>query len=971
METLTLANGLAVCHVNRYETDFVYREIFVERVYSKHGIEIRPGDCVFDVGANIGLFSLFARSQAPDVRIYAFEPAPALFELLQRNLEALAGDARCLPVGLSDRDGQQTFTYYPDYTILSGFAAQAERDRDLIVAGARARTADPAARQVLHALAEGKLAQRVDHVCTLRSLSGIVDEHGIARIDLLKIDAENSELPILAGIRSEHWPLIRQLVVEVHDVASTLEPVLALLRGHGFEVTAEAAASLRHSGIANVYATRRAAGPRDRIAVAATFTANPLADGLAFWGHELGWRVDTEFAPYNQLFQELLHPQSALRSGQRGLNAVLLRFEDWLRDAPGGALDEEAWLIAMLDEFIDALDIHRQAAHRHTVVLACPESPSGPLADRPLLVRSLKARLSAALARRPRVTFIAAEGLHDSYEVDASQVFNPVADAAGHVPYRRAYYDFIATLLARSWHALAAPPSKVIAVDCDNTLWRGVCGEQEPRALRMDGANEALQRLLMRKASEGFLVCLCSKNTEEDVWNVFEHRPDMALARGVLAGARINWEPKARNVRELAAALNVGVDSVVFIDDNEAERAAMREGCPPVLAMAWPPSQARQLEHWWVLDRLSVTDEDRGRGASLRANAERASLQAGAGDYRDFIDKLALEIDFVALDGDTLERAAQLTQRTNQFNFTTRRRDAGELARLAADPAVICRAVRVRDRFGDYGIVGLVIIDGHSAPATLDTLLLSCRVLGRGVEHAMAARFGQLLAQAGTNELKLVFRPTPKNTPALRFFEQLAGDSLGDDAGEQWARIATADLAATRFDPEAMTALPPEGDGGGPPAGEPDADAVRRRERLLQRICTGLSTLRGIAAAVESFRAGRMPAPSAALSLLPMSAHGSHPSMTGDAGMLGRLLGLVAENLQRPASELDPDQPFDDWLDSFHAVDLTVALDEAFGDDIPPMLLFTHRTLREVAGFLEGRCDLSGGERPLAVAGGR
>ena len=877
----------------------------------------------------------------------------------------------CLPVGLSDKDGQQTFTYYPNYTILSGFAAQAGRDRDLIVAGAGERATGAAARQVLHALAEDKLAQRIDHVCTLRSLSGVVDECGIARIDLLKIDAENSELPILSGIRAEHWPLIRQVVVEVHDVATTLEPVLALLRGHGFNVTTEAAASLKHSGIANVYATRQAAGSRDRIAVAATFTAEPLADALAFWRHEFGWRLGTEFAPYNQLFQQLLHPQSVLRSGRGGLNAVLLRFEDWLRDAPGGAADEESRLTAVLDEFIAALDGHLQAARCHTVVLVCPESPSGFLAGQPLLAQSLKARLSAALAGRPRVTCIVAEKLHEIYEIDASQVFSPIADAAGHVPYRKAYYDFLATVLARSWHALTAPPSKVIAVDCDNTLWQGVCGEQEPQALAMDSANDALQRLLMRKAAEGFLVCLCSKNTEEDVWNVFERRPDMALKRDALADARINWEPKPRNVRELAAALNVGADSVVFIDDNEAEQAAMHEGCPPVLTIAWPPSQARHLEHWWVLDRLSVTEEDLGRGASVRANADRASLQAGAGDYADFIAKLELQIDFLPLDGDTLERAAQLTQRTNQFNFTTVRRDASELARLSEGPARLCRVVRVRDRFGDYGIVGLVIVDSHASQATLDTLLLSCRVLGRGVEHAMAARVGEMLTQTGTATLKLAFRPTPKNAPALRFFEQLAGNTRQGEGDERWACVSTADLAATRFDPRAMTAVEQQDDAIAPEAGAVDAAAVRRRERLLHRVCTGLSTLRGIAAAVEEFRATRMPAPAIAASPLLTSAREQRAPMTGETRMLRRLLDLFAQSVQRPAAELDPDEPFDDWLDSFHAVDLTVALDEAFGDDIPSTLLFTHRTLREVADFLEMRDGLSRGERPLEVAEGR
>ncbi|MGW3991333.1 FkbM family methyltransferase [Streptomyces sp. NPDC004830] len=256
----TLDNGLTVWHQNEAETRHFYEDIFEHRTYAKHGITLAPGATVVDVGANIGLFTLFAHYEAPDVRVFAFEPAPPMFELLSRNVAEHGVNATLVNIGVSDSDTQATFTFYPRSSGMSSFHpddAEERHNLSTIIANQHRAHADA---EVADLVAdEGLLDVRfeaIEFTARLRPLSAVIREQGIERIDLIKIDVQKSERQVIDGIDEQDWPKIQQMVLEVHDADGEVDRLLQLLRGHGFEVLAEQDEMYVGTDIHNIYAVR-------------------------------------------------------------------------------------------------------------------------------------------------------------------------------------------------------------------------------------------------------------------------------------------------------------------------------------------------------------------------------------------------------------------------------------------------------------------------------------------------------------------------------------------------------------------------------------------------------------------------------------------------------------------------------------------------------------------------------------------
>jgi amino acid adenylation domain-containing protein/non-ribosomal peptide synthase protein (TIGR01720 family)/FkbM family methyltransferase len=249
-----LPDGQTIVHLNRRETEFLFREIFVKYGYLQHGIEIGPGACVFDVGANIGLFSLFAAQHTAGVRLFAFEPLPAIHKVLRANVALHDLDAQIFDCALGSRDGSVELAYFPHMTGLSG-CASGDDVRETVRAYLRAQAETPLSDAELEVI----LSDRLQHEtvrCRVRTLSSVIREHGVSRIDLLKIDVEGAELHVLEGIEPEHWPAIRQIVIELHDVDGRLRRVTELLQAHGFRIATEQNTELRETNLFNLFATR-------------------------------------------------------------------------------------------------------------------------------------------------------------------------------------------------------------------------------------------------------------------------------------------------------------------------------------------------------------------------------------------------------------------------------------------------------------------------------------------------------------------------------------------------------------------------------------------------------------------------------------------------------------------------------------------------------------------------------------------
>jgi FkbH-like protein len=505
---------------------------------------------------------------------------------------------------------------------------------------------------------------------------------------------------------------------------------------------------------------------RPTLAIAATFTAEPLQPALRFLLDEAGLNLEVQFAPYNQVFQELLSRTSLLASNAQGANVVLVRFEDFVREVPdpdaAGILLERTTL-----EFLDALTRFGVQARSPTVVVAFAPSPRAPVALLPQLQRA-----ASVLKER-------AQELRGIYQLTVDETagrYDSVRDELAHIPFTEEFFASLALAITRKVHALRKPAHKVLVLDCDNTLWKGVVGEDGVDGISFPRAMLDLQRFAVDAQAGGALVCLASKNTEQDVLDVFEKRPEMVLKTEHIVAHRINWQPKAENIASLAGQLNLGLDSFVFIDDNPVECAQVRAALPQVVTLQPPESEIAQfLSRMWAFDKISVTAEDTRRTEMYRENAARQSLEASTTDIGDFIASLGLVVDIASPSEDEWPRVAQLTQRTNQFNFTTLRRTESEIRSAASEAGSSVLRVRVRDRFGEYGLVGLVVAKAEGCRLLVDTLLLSCRVLGRGVEHAMLRRLGEIAAAQNLSRVDLPIIPTAKNEPAQAFAASVAG----------------------------------------------------------------------------------------------------------------------------------------------------------------------------------------------------
>ncbi|WP_017717584.1 HAD-IIIC family phosphatase [Kamptonema formosum] len=520
---------------------------------------------------------------------------------------------------------------------------------------------------------------------------------------------------------------------------------------------------------------------RITVAIAATFTAEPVEESLSFWLSELDIPCKIEFAPYSQVFQQLLDPSSLLSHNQNGINAILLRMEDWERHEERAAVGQPLQpavkhrIESNLRDFLRALKSRAQISATPQIVCLCPPSPAAAAdANRQAFFQQMQERVKLELDSLTGTHLVTAEEVAASYPV--AQYYDPHTDELGHIPYTPAYFTALGTSIARKIARLLAPPHKVILLDCDGTLWKGVCGEDGATGIEIDPPRQALQEFMVAQRDAGFAVCLCSKNSEPDVFEVFERRREMPLKREHLVSWRINWQPKSENIKSLAAELNLGPDSFILIDDSPIECAEVQANCPEVLTLQLPASPEeipRFLQHVWAFDHLKVTEEDKKRTAHYQQNAQREKLLSEAPTLESFLESLNLKIQIAPMEPHQIARVSQLTLRTNQFNFTAVRRSESEIQQLSQS-GLECITCNVKDRFGDYGLVGAIIFLADSDAIIADTFLLSCRALGRGVEHRMLAKLGEIALERGLGHVELSYIPTQKNQPALNFLESVA-----------------------------------------------------------------------------------------------------------------------------------------------------------------------------------------------------
>ena len=337
--------------------------------------------------------------------------------------------------------------------------------------------------------------------------------------------------------------------------------------------------------------------------------------------------------------------------------------------------------------------------------------------------------------------------------------------------------DFIAWW-NKKLDSIALKRKKCLVLDLDNTLWGGVLGEEGIEGIKIGGdypgkAFFYWQEALLELSKSGVILTICSKNNEQDVLDAWKKNPFMVLKKENFAAWRINWTDKATNIQELAKELNIGLDSFVFIDDNPTERELIKQMLPMVSVPDFPtqpyelPIFFKQLvEDYFKV--YSVTNEDKKKTEQYKANAKRAHAAASFTDFSAFLRSLDIQITIEAANDFNIQRIAQMTQKTNQFNLTTKRYTDTDIQGFIKQGWKIW-CISVADKFGDNGITGAIMV---TPEGEIDTFLLSCRILGKGIEFAFVKKIIAMLKIEGVTNLKASYLPTAKNAQVREFWDK-------------------------------------------------------------------------------------------------------------------------------------------------------------------------------------------------------
>ena len=505
------------------------------------------------------------------------------------------------------------------------------------------------------------------------------------------------------------------------------------------------------------------------------------------------WRLDLEVlvGGFNTYAQELLDGASALYAYDPAIVILAVQAQDvapdlWTNFADLEPAEVNAAIRRVLDSFQRWVGALRSRSRAHLVLqtLEIPEIVRYGIYDAQCgngqaeAVRSINRGLADLARERSGVYLLDYDALVGRY--GRLRWRDERKWLAYRMPVSAECLPFLAHEYLRFVVALTGKGCKALVVDLDNTLWGGVIGEDGMEALEIGpnypgAAYLELQRAVLDLYRRGVLLAVCSRNNESDALEVLEHHPQMLLRPHHFASLRINWDDKARNLREIAAELNIGTDALAFLDDSPTERAWVQNQIPDVTVIELPRDPmdyARALRDSPVFDRVALTDEDRDRCRYYADERLRRNLQEEAGSLEDFQKSLETRAQVAFVSPAAAGRVAQLTQKTNQFNLTTRRYSEQQILEMANDSSFRVYSIRAADCFGDSGIVGAAITRFDGEGCEIEEFLLSCRVLSRGLETSLLAVLAENARSAGLRKLVGWFLPTKKNIVAREFYAQ-------------------------------------------------------------------------------------------------------------------------------------------------------------------------------------------------------
>jgi FkbH-like protein len=549
-----------------------------------------------------------------------------------------------------------------------------------------------------------------------------------------------------------------------------------------------------------------------------SFTVEPMVPLLRAGGALMGLELTVGVGPLGAYMQEVLEGESGLYRFRPDTVIVAVQTRDiapqlWEDGVPGAGL--AAVVAEVLGHFTALVERLRSDSPADLILHALeePVHPSWGVLDgqRPdgqaAAVQEINQGLRRLVSRWPGVYLLGYDRLVANY--GRLQWHDERKWLLVRLPMRAECQPVMVNEWLRYLVPLAGRGVKVVVTDLDNTLWGGVLGEDGPEGIQVGiehpGAHyRALQQTLVDFARRGILLAVCSKNDEPEALAAMDSHPGMLLRSSAFAATRINWTDKSQNLREIAGELNVGLDALAFLDDSPVECERVRRELPEVTVIELPrepAAYAATVRRHPGFERLALSQEDEARGELYRVQKERVTAQRQFGTVEEFYESLRQEVVMALVDPAHEQRVAQLTQKTNQFNLTGRRYSEAEIHELARREGARVFEVSVRDRFGDNGIVGVIVFRYTAGVGVIETMLMSCRVIGRTVETAMMALLVRFGRQLSLQWIEGWFVPTAKNGPARDFYanHQFAQVEAGE-AGTRWRLpVESCSLACPRW----------------------------------------------------------------------------------------------------------------------------------------------------------------------------
>lgn len=539
-----------------------------------------------------------------------------------------------------------------------------------------------------------------------------------------------------------------------------------------------------------------------KVALLSSFSIEFIHDSLIAFGFANGLRLQIYQPGFGLIRQEMLAPDSGLYAFTPDVTILAIAGEDWLPEIYTDFMDADTSsgiLSGVIEKFrqeVGALArTFRGTSTTPLLVhnLAQPRFRRAGIAD--LRLPGGQAKLVADLNRALGETL---SDLVDVHIVDyaalvshfgAQHWYDSRMRLYAKAPIANGMLGNLSQEYMKYFRALGGLAKKCLVVDLDNTLWGGVIGEDGMGGIQLGpnypgSAFVEFQRVILDLYRRGVILAVASKNNPADVDAVFLNHQFMLLRKENFTEMEIHWEPKSDSLRRIAKRLNIGLEHMVFADDNPAECEQVRRELPMVTVIHLPHRPellAETLCAEGLFDTLDLSDEDRRRGQLYQQRAQAETMRSASSNIEDYYRDLDMELSLARVDEASLARAAQLTQKTNQFNLTTTRYSEAELAARMADPEWLAMTVGVRDRFGDNGIVGVMMACAVEDRLDIDTFLLSCRVIGRTVESAMLASLCDAARERGLKKLTGRVVPTEKNVPVRDLFAKHGFSKLQED----------------------------------------------------------------------------------------------------------------------------------------------------------------------------------------------